>query len=545
MFSWQLALNAKADCKTIYGYSAVPEPTNTAQLNDSGGAGLAFTTIPVGGEATRYGSPSSGTGPPLVYAPVAVSAITVGFNVALPGTGGFDPNPVKLTPRLLAKALTQSYKNDLPEYAGGNTAPDWAKNNPGNIGNDPEFTKLNPGVTEPWGSPVAPLLTEDHSAVNQQVWAWILADPAARAWLDGTPDEYGMKVNPTYTALKLGTPPAADSFPRADTKCVNLNEPGEGSTLRCSLDLLPYVNSLDDGAAHVRAADNPEGQDWDPTAVNPTTGQAGWWGKGGIEPSYATFMWTVTDSSSVANYGLVPAQLCAADGTGCVSPDTASVTSALATAKPDGTGLLHIDPATPGSGGYPLVDVTYAAVRTDQSPAALTDFATLLEYAAGPGQAAGVGPGQLPHGYLPLPDDLRTQANGVVATLRADANPTLSNSPVGGNGSAAGNGSNSSFDNPSANNGSGNTVAGNSGTVSGKSGGGPGTVSTGKPAELAAHYTPSNALGALRWMPLAVTATGLLGALVGWLLRPGNVLVGRFLWLVRRVRRRPDRFMPS
>src|SRR5689334_25434296 len=115
----------------------------------------------------------------------------------------------------------------------------------------------------------------------------------------------------------------------------------------------------------------------------------------------------MTSSADVANLGLERADLCKADGTGCVSASTQSVATALAHAKPDSSGLLHVDPAAPGDGGYPLVAVTYAAVRLNDTPEALRDYATFILYATSAGQTPGVGPGQLPRGYLPLPKSLR------------------------------------------------------------------------------------------------------------------------------------------
>ncbi|MBO0885529.1 MAG: hypothetical protein J2P17_35390, partial [Mycobacterium sp.] len=107
----------------------------------------------------------------------------------------------------MAKALTQSYKKDLSDFDNNHPGPAWAKNNPATILQDPEFEKLNPNVptSTKSGSPLAPLLTEDHSAVNQQVWAWIQSDKAARDWLAGKPDENGMVVNPNYNSDTVAT----------------------------------------------------------------------------------------------------------------------------------------------------------------------------------------------------------------------------------------------------------------------------------------------------------------------------------------------------
>jgi len=189
VFSWQLALNQASHCQVIYGYGATPQATDVTQLASEGGAGLAFTDQPL-----DFG----GAGPPLVYAPVAITALTLPFRIDIASTGGERFTPIKLTPRLLAKMLTQSYKDDLPDFnAPGITLRSWAKKNPVTVTHDPEFQQLNPGVFFGGATfPLGPLLTEDHSPANALIWSWIQSDPAARAWLNGAPDENGMVVNP-------------------------------------------------------------------------------------------------------------------------------------------------------------------------------------------------------------------------------------------------------------------------------------------------------------------------------------------------------------
>ncbi|HEX4705705.1 MAG TPA: hypothetical protein VH352_26540 [Pseudonocardiaceae bacterium] len=537
VFSWQLALNAAANCRTLYGYSQVPESTSTNQLNDLGGDGLAFTTIPIGSEATRITGGPPSTPPPLVYAPVATSAITFGFNVNLPSTNGFDSTPIKLTPRLLAKVLTQSYRFDLVDFfpSGNQPGPDWAQHNPLTIAQDPEFLKLNPSVTDGGvATSLAPLLTEDHSGVNEQVWAWIKSDPATRTWLSGTPDENGMVINPFYQKLNLGGT-TDDSYPRADPTCHNTKVQGEKDPGRCAIDLLPYQNDLETAAARVRGANDPLGPGWDPNALAPD-GSAGWWSSGTLEGPNTTFMWTITDSANLAAYGLVPAQLCHADGSDCVSPSSTSMAAALSAAQPDSTGLVHVDPAAPGAGAYPLVDVTYAAVRTTQSPPALNDFATLIEYAAGPGQAAGVDPGQLPHGYLPLPDNLKAQALAAAATLRADAvaqptTPATTGDTSGTTDTSGGGGAS-----PAAAGGGAAPAGAPATPPTSAPPGAAGTKTNKLPAVLAARHTPADHLpAAMRWAVVAIVIVGVVGALGGGLLRStDNPLINL---LTRRFRR--------
>jgi len=374
-------------------------------------------------------------------------------------------------------------------------------------------------------SSLAPLVTEDHSALNQGIWRWIQADPAASAWLDhGTNDAANtVTADPDYTALKLGTTTSIDSFPRAYTGVLDLGQSDSSppkEELRRSLDLLPYVSSYDSAGSEVLTANNPTTGGWDPNAFAPD-GSPGWWDKNGAEALGHILIWGISDSGDLAAYGLIDAQLCSDAGTNCVSPSTASLTTALASAKPDSAGLLQVNPASPGVGGYPLVQVTYAAVDTTRSKAELTDYADLIAYAAGAGQKPGVAPGDLPPGYLPLPASLRAQAMAVVAKLRADAKgaPSPSRSRPASPSSSA----------PSA---ASPTTSGGAGQAGSSSGQPVPAVSSSSPAvglsivppsaELAAVRTARQLVGGIRWALLVVVLVGAACVAVGTVLRSVN-----------------------
>jgi len=577
--SWQLALNAQANCSRIFGYSAVTEAESTTQLdNSSSGVGLAFTTIPIGSEAARDGTaPPPNPLPPMLYAPVAVTADAFGFNIS--NANGFYATPVDLSPELLAKALTQTYASDIPDYyptatvgsqAGGvgivnpvnDVGPPWlgqnltgTSGNPLNISFDGQFQALNgtqpkvfPNGTFANGNgfaPLAPMLTPDNSALNQQIWQWIQADPGAKAWLNkGTQgiiapgNALSENVDPSYEKLQLGTPPAIDSFPRAyscvtGALCKNgcLNEgpdiPESGSPVkdvtRCSLDLLPYVNNYDQAATNILAGIDPVFIHWDSEAIAPD-GSTGWWDTEPPQQLGSRWLWGISDTSDLAADGLVDAQLCSNAGTNCVGPSTASLTAALDSAKADSTGLLEVNPASPGTGGYPLTQVVYAAVPTNQPAAELNDYADLIDYAATAGQTPGSTSGDLPPGYLPLPANLQAKAMAVVAQLRADASPapspstssTTASQPASGTGT--GTGSNSLT--PS---GGGRPVSSTT-PVAG--------VSIRPPsAQLAAARTPGQPVGSVRWLLLAVVIAGAACAISGTVLRSDGVV----RWL-RRMR---------
>jgi len=551
MQSWQLALNQTANCHTIFGYSATTEAESTLQLDNpsASGVGLAFTTIPIGSEAARDDTPPPPNPlPPIVYAPVAVTAVGFGFNIN--NTNGLYTTPVNLSPELVAKALTQVYQSDIPDYFPNATSavgianpvnefgPAWLQqNNLLNISDDEQFKRLNPdpnGGSENaiWNNattaPLAPMLTEDHSAANQQIWKWIQGDPGASDWLNkGTkdvPNGDALAPDPDYEALQLGTAPAIDSFPRAYGACLNEgpDTPPTGAQTkdvsRCSLDLLPYVSNYDQAAGNILNGTDPVFTTWDSQATAPD-GSSGWWVVAPPQPLGARWIWGISGTSDLAAFGLIDARLCNDPGTSCVGPSSASLTAAVDSAKPDSAGLLQVNPASPGAGGYPLTQVVYAAVpTTGQSASALTDYANLIAYAAGAGQAPGAASGNLPPGFLPLPSSLKSQAMAVVKQLQADAKGSSSPSPAG-----------SGTSNTS---GSGTGPGGGTGTNSLTPSGG-GSLSSATPtagpgitpprAQLAAAKTERQPVGAVRWLLLAVVIAGAACAVSGMVLRSDGV----------------------
>jgi len=454
--SWQTALNLAAKCSKVYSYTATTENEATTDLKNaiSGtSVGLAFTTIPIGSEVARDGGKAPAL-PKILYAPVAVTAVDFGFNVNT-GVSGQLSTPVNLTPSLLAKALSQVYLLDLPDFGGANglTGPPWAQKNPASLLADQAFHALNSEIpTSLGGAPTFPFITGDHSADNQRIWQWIQSDPATASWLEGGTGSTSDPVtaDPDYVKLKLGKSPASDQFDEAYTGTLtcaeavtdinqcggppDLSKPTStscdipvGDTLNTSskactsLDseaLLPVETNFDQAAAAVLAAsDSGNTKTWDPSA-KASDGTSGWFDTIGAELPGETFMWTVNDMPDLAAYGLLSAALCNPAGAGCVQPSTGNVTAALKSATADSAGLLQVNPAKVPAGAYPLVDVVYAAVPTNQTASLLTDYANFISYAAGKGQTAGTAPGDLPPGYLPLTSSLQAQARSVVTKLK-------------------------------------------------------------------------------------------------------------------------------
>jgi hypothetical protein len=582
--SWQEALNQAAKCSRVYSYTASTEneaTTQVQQVGTGGGAGLAFTTIPIGSEDPRHGKKMP-TLPKMVYAPVAVTALDFGFNINL---ASYVTTPVKLTPALVAKAITQVYRSDLPDYdpdIAGLPGPTWSVANPVSITYDPEFQKLNPEVTAlATADPVAPLLVGDQSADNQRVWQWVQSDAATAAWLDGgAPSATDpVQADPDNVATKLGKAPASDQFPYGYTgflecpQVLAINQcpvtpgtpPGGDKYSNTKLKIeamLQIETNFDQAASTVLAAsDSGLRRTWDNSVKSPS-GNPGWWEQVGAERAGQTFMWAYNDMPDLAAYGLISAAMCNPSGATCVQPSVANVTAALGSATKDSAGLLQVDPAKVKAGAYPLVDVVYAAVPTNQSATVLNDYADFIAYAAGQGQTTGSAPGDLPPGYLPLTASLKTQAQAVVKQLRALANPptptptpthttptatpttTPTNTPTGTPtptqtfpaqstttpaGSGLGNTPTySSTPNPT----SATSAAPTPTPTTSPSAQGP--VIIPPTAELVSGTTPRNAVGGIRLTLIIVMIIGVAGGLGGTLLTYGRV--PRFT----RTRRRTD-----
>ncbi|MEU6539280.1 hypothetical protein [Streptomyces sp. NPDC047000] len=531
MTSWQAAL---CPAGKVYGYTELGEPDTRARLTSDGSAGLAFTTRALGADAGTT-APSGTT----TYAPVALSGTVIGFTIERrPKAGAPDDvraragtkvESIDLTPRLVAKLLTESYRNSpWGAVVGDKTATGygWARNNPAGLASDPEFISLNPefaylSVAETPATDTDLLTSLGHTDSARALWQWIVSDKAARQFLAGVPDDWGMRVNPYYgTTADLNpsgfafAPDTVDDYPKSDPWCTvppGTDAPAEAK--QCMTDFHPYVENLHSGALHTRRADTLWKSSWDALANPPAYKSTG------PQTVGSRFVVTVTDAASAARYGLQTARLRNAAGS-FTAPTAAALTAAAQSAA--GKDLAEITPAgAAAKSAYPLAQLVYAAVRPGALKAdARKDYAALLTYAAGAGQVSGADPGRLPAGYAPLSASLRER------TARA-ANALLHyTGPATGSGSGGATGGT----------GSGGTTGGGSGTAGGGTGsGGTGTGGTsggaatgagasGSPAPkvsydggtavqtTAAGTTPADPANPLRY---AVPAGAALGALAG------------------------------
>jgi hypothetical protein len=378
--------------------------------------------------ASSYGQTDSYP-QPTVNAPIAVSGFGIAFDI---DNSHHQPvGKLNLDPRLLAKLLTESYPAQgfvQSEYPLTNGVATLSKN-PLTLPDDPEFEALNPGIPKRISDAASTLLIVNvQSDVIQALTSYINNDPAARAWLNGAPDPWGMRVNPNYKGIKLPIDlwPLLDSFEPLGEYKIGLND--------ClAVDPLPYLPLVANPQASLYQialdADFAIAQSQTTCVLpSPIPGDT----KGakvvanGRQPSGDRFMLSLVSLADAARFNLPLASLRTSSsvlptakftstaGQTFVAPTMASLAAAVSNLKPDTrTGTWPLNYKSLGgrnhAKAYPGTMVMYATVPTRGVPRnEAADYARYIQYVSGPGQVRGAKPGQLPGGYLPL-----TKSNGL------------------------------------------------------------------------------------------------------------------------------------
>ncbi len=121
-------------------------------------------------------------------------------------------------------------------------------------------------------------------------------------------------------------------------------------------------------------------------------------------------MWSIIDQADAQRF-LIPAAALENAAGKYVEPTDAAMAAAVKdmTVRPRPapcqTNYTTTDPAA-----YPMTMVIYAVVPTGGiSKAKAAAISKFLDFVATSGQTTGAGPGDLPEGYLPLPESLRQQ----------------------------------------------------------------------------------------------------------------------------------------
>ncbi|WIB25770.1 hypothetical protein [Curtobacterium sp. MCSS17_015] len=406
--AWQPAL---CGLGTTYGFSQIGdgEAANQIVSDVAGSSRLALVTSPL--------AETAAAGKTIRYAPVAQSAVVIAFTIdyrLYPDApakvrDGLQALDLTLDARLVAKLLTQSYQADVPGRGSGNTV---LQANAASLVTDPEFLALNPTFvgSKSDTAPAGLMVALGNADANARVWSWLRSDPVAAAFLDGRPDEWGMRINPAYRSLALATDPSVDSFPKADLTIAKGGDPDE--TGYGTLDMRPYMNDMHEGAYRALKADPNEKDSWNPF------GQPKGYTSLGAQVPGSRFVLTITDAASAARYGLPTAKL--VNGAGeAVAPTAETVAAGVGTMRASTVpGVVVADPADRTPGAYPLSMLSYAAVNVcAATPEERRAYSGFIAYAAGKGQVQGERQGELPAGYVPLPAAMTTQSKTVAADL--------------------------------------------------------------------------------------------------------------------------------
>jgi len=409
---------------------------------------LARTLVSTGAaKAGLTSQPFSGpTANPIVQAPVAATGFAISYII-----DDADGNPfqsLRLTPRLLAKLLTESY----PDTSAVKQNYPALSHNPLNVTLDPEFQALNPGIpqyTSIYGTSSLFSISTP-SDVIYALTSYIGADPEARAWLSGKPDPWGMVVNPNYRGLSLPVNawPLSDSWTMPDSAFSNSTPTGTGCEGQYGVQPQPpYLQLISSPVESMlkiaQSIEYAQPSDGNACNVNPNLPGTV---PGSIFTAYTRaprqftgqrFVIGLTSLSDAAHYSLDTAQL---ETSSTLDPSAKfSDGSNRSFAGPGANGLkaafthMHRDTTTgtwqldydklrsDAPTAYPGAMLIYADIPTKGlSGSDAKTYAALLRYMIGPGQVPGTAVGQLPDGYLPLTSGNGLGAQATYTTEAAD-----------------------------------------------------------------------------------------------------------------------------
>ena len=373
-------------------------------------------------EAALGSQPLASPTRPTVQAPVAVGGFGVVFTVD--GADGAPKEKLQLNARLIAKLLSQSYPAlDIvrTDYAA-------LDGNPMNVTVDPEFKALNPGVKTDAANATAATI-QILSTDSDLMWAltrYLDADPEARAWLDGTPDPWGMKVNPKYRGIAL----PAETWPQLDdwiAPASFINSDRNFCYSKSPQPVLGLVSNPTSNLASIALSIQYALSGVNFACEATDLGDISRLGlkKLGRQLVGSRMVLGLSTLSAAARYNLPVAELQTAStvpagqrfssdaGRTFVSPDAASLVRGAKYLKPDDAGAWSFDASAVHSGAgttaYPGLVPVFADVPTQGlEPGPAAKLSRFLCYAATDGQKTGSANGNLPAGYLPI-----TQANGL------------------------------------------------------------------------------------------------------------------------------------
>ncbi|MEV4760386.1 hypothetical protein AB0J86_35515 [Micromonospora sp. NPDC049559] len=488
------------------GHTRQPESVARIAIRSRSATGYAadavLTTQPVppGDESAR----------PVAHAPVAATGFAVSFLIDHNGQKVALPT-LRLTPRLLAKLLTQSYPTVNFRDVGQNQGHPTIGGNPFSVFVDQDFKEANPEIAAMPGNNnlinlESPFVVTNDSDAYWELTRYIAADPEAVEWLSGKPDPWGMVVNPLWRNKPF--PASRSELRDQEIKKDLRTECDTASPVAYLTQIANGFSGLDDASLALS-----EGRPARSSCSFDVGSQT--WSFKRVAPSFfpnRKFL-AVTTVSYARAYGLPMAELQtpfrAADGArSFVAPTDAGLLRSLGYTRLDEkTGTLSVDHQALPKTAYPGSFLVYAAAATaGVEKRAAGDYAKFVRYAATDGQTRGTAVGQLPNGYVPLPDPLRQQATTAADAVEAQAGqvplppPDLPDRVR------------DDVENDLGNNGGGGSGSGSTPSPGASPSVAGGTPSPGasRPATLASTRAENSALG--RWILPVVLILGLLAA---------------------------------
>ncbi|MFI8080095.1 hypothetical protein ACIF6L_04760 [Kitasatospora sp. NPDC086009] len=414
-----------------YSSSGGEPQARAAFLGGSAGVDVALTAYPDTATPAR----------PYVYAPLATTGISAVFLVDDPDTGR-QLRDMKLTPRLMAKLLTQSYAPLGSPVAS-------VSGNPSCVFLDEDFLQYNrfpesSGLHWPRSCTPAefePTIVGGTTDLVYQLTAWIAADPEAVRFLDGEDDPWGMRVNTFYQRGAYSGYPADTLQPQDFTGPTDVSEAAKRMR---QYEWNPVLGGLTQVLRTI-LENRSTCQLW---MADPATGNHL---KCDPMARGERKLFAIMDSAQAKAFSLPEATLRNPAG-GFVSPTTNGFQSAVGDMPTDaatGTQLLPYGVAGTAfardTQAYPLTTVQYAMVPTggaaDKAPA-ITRFLTTV---ANGGQVYGVEPGKLAPGFLSLTGAQRQQTLDAAKHVETQDNKWPGNqvappptTPSGGDGGTTG-----------------------------------------------------------------------------------------------------------
>ena len=433
MGQWEPGWCTAAQGKVDFNYdSGVNEEEARTGFLDGGSSLSSSTDVALVTDPANSGQ-TSGSSRQFTYAPLATTSITVAYYVDNQVTQ--EPiTDLKLDARLVAKLLTESYSLQFGQCAAGQSKQSdlcdpQVAGNPVSIFADPEFYQLNPEYseadfqTETNGldntGDFLPIVLAGNSDMTYELTRWIEADPDARAFLEGQPDQWGMHVNSYY---EQGT---SQTYPLNEFQVLDPGFTPKASLLGSTAD--PFLGTMQVAWNPVTGLDNvasdlagwtPSGDQFFPSCSNTTYAWTDCKGNGNVINAKAPAdqfpqraLFAVLDSGTASAYRFPTAQLVNPAGN-AEAPTVDSMTAAVGAMKtnPDGV-TQYQDYSSTSADAYPLTEVQYAMVPTCGLSSAKADaISTFLQDVAN-SQSYGVGLSQIPSfgGYLALDDTQRAQ----------------------------------------------------------------------------------------------------------------------------------------